>query len=379
MNDLVVRALEFLRRLGSYLTVRFRHLLLNYLILRSRGDRNLPVSVQPGNEPDSGRELPWYSKKAVRALSSYENCSFHRIVNTGSSNPLYNPSILKVSDSNFMLVATQSNRVMSYRWGRRPKFVTGHAFASDIVVGTAPGEFLHGAGTVSLPLQPLSGLSNVAADARLFLGEGRPQILWNQGFAEAPDKTVARLFFRNIDNLGERSATTMMPSPYDLPTEKNWMPVIEKHGKAFRFIHTVSPTVTVSRFDEGKGDDIQWHSVKGPASLSRDRGGSQLVQLPSGAFLAVTHTTFLFPARHYSQRLVMFRKLGDGFHVVSHSQPFVFKNNFDVEFGSGLAFDGDNVLMTFGVRDLEAWVCKLPMSLALALASEVTVSTADKD
>ncbi len=112
-------------------------------------------------------------------------------------------------------------------------------------------------------------------------------------------------------------------------------------------------------------------SNRGPSSLEADRGGSQLIELENGRYMAVTHNTFLFPARYYSQRLVLFEKAENGFTVLSHSHPFVFQRNFDVEFGSGIALSGEHVFITFGMRDLEAWICKIPTQVALALASEV--------
>jgi hypothetical protein len=54
------------------------------------------------------------------------------------------------------------------------------------------------------------------------------------------------------------------------------------------------------------------------------------------------------------------------------SQPFWFKEPRAIEFAAGLAILPGRVIVSFGVRDAEAWLVELPEEEAWQLLSPVT-------
>ena len=369
MHGILRKLISIIKRVANYSMVRLRHFLLNLLIWRSKLTKLATFEESTAFASEHERTRVWFRRRAIRVLSELDGIDFHRIRNGTTNLPLYNPSIIKVAGSGFLLVATESNRVMSYRWGRRPRFVRGSAFTSNLLLGS-PSLDLLPPGESIISLKPLTGMQDVAADARLFNQDKNLLVVWNQGLQVESGRALTRLWIKSLESSTKIIESRVLSSPFDLLIEKNWMPLAHNEGSSIQFIHTVSPTVTLTiPLDDESSTEVR--SNPGPADLTSDRGGSQLIELENGHYLAVTHSTYLFPARYYSQRLILFEKIETGFQVVSYSRPFVFKNNFDVEFASGIALVGGHVLISFGVRDLEAWICKMRADTALRLASEV--------
>ena len=69
--------------------------------------------------------------------------------------------------------------------------------------------------------------------------------------------------------------------------------------------------------------------------------------------------------RYYLHRFV---RADAEWRIVSVSRPFYFRH-LGIEFAAGawLTHDASDVLVTFGVEDCEAWLCRIPLRRVLEL------------
>lgn len=126
--------------------------------------------------------------------------------------------------------------------------------------------------------------------------------------------------------------------------QKNWMP-FEQNDREEWIYATIN--------DAGQTTKIS--PDRPPASLDhgRIRGGSQLVRLPDGNWLAVVHDV-VFPGgrtRFYLHRFVLFDEQAD--RVISMTDPFFFEK-LGIEFCCGLARIDQQLVASFSVDDCSA-------------------------
>jgi predicted GH43/DUF377 family glycosyl hydrolase len=155
---------------------------------------------------------------------------------------------------------------------------------------------------------------------------------------------------------------TMIDEPHGGRHEKNWMPI----GGTFAFLY--------SCWDEGRvatvwRDGWKWvieHHAESPAIARGWRGGSQLVDLGDGRWLALVHEVADDTGgRIYEHRFVLFDD--EGWRIVGCSPAFSFRETRTIEFAAGLARRGDQLVATFGVRDAEAWIAEMSLDQVLTL------------
>lgn len=127
--------------------------------------------------------------------------------------------------------------------------------------------------------------------------------------------------------------------------EKNWAPWVKDGGLKFsyRLGATVDATGNLT------------HQVPALPAVERLSGGSQVIPFNAG-YLSVVHEARLKPdgQRYYNHRFVLF----DASSVVrAISKPFVLHGK-QIEFVAGLAWhpDGKRLMLSYGVRDCEAWI-----------------------
>jgi GR25 family glycosyltransferase involved in LPS biosynthesis len=128
--------------------------------------------------------------------------------------------------------------------------------------------------------------------------------------------------------------------------QKNWMPQVREGS--LRFIYSVDPTRIVDEQARTVGETTP------PAALDHVRGGSQAVDF-DGGWLTVTHEVSHSAGKPvYLHRFLWFDK-SDALRRAT--QPFYFVK-LGIEFAAGLAWhpDGQNLIVSFGVRDAEAWI-----------------------
>jgi len=132
--------------------------------------------------------------------------------------------------------------------------------------------------------------------------------------------------------------------------EKNWMPLVGTETWLYS-CRDAGRVVTVSR----QGD--RWSLCErgtSPTIARGFRGGSQLVPYGAGWVAVVHEVADDEGGRTYEHRFVWF---DEHLSLTAWSPPFAFREPRTIEFAAGLAWlDDRRLVVTFGVRDTEAWV-----------------------
>ena len=99
-----------------------------------------------------------------------------------------------------------------------------------------------------------------------------------------------------------------------------------------------------------------WRGSAGPIELPAEMGGGRLLLIHEVAYQG---------RRYYLHRFVT---VDDQWRIDRVSRPFFFRQR-GIEFAGGmcLTHDGSDVLVTFGVEDREAWLCRIPLDRVLGL------------
>jgi glycosyltransferase involved in cell wall biosynthesis len=133
--------------------------------------------------------------------------------------------------------------------------------------------------------------------------------------------------------------------PWQRQHEKNWMP-----WRASTWMYRLGTVI------DSDGNKVSEHVPQ----LATDHisGGTQLIPVDAG-YLAVVHEARPNPfngKRYYQHRFAQFH---DGGKLIGLSRPFVFQDR-QIEFAMGMVrtWDG-SVVVSFGVRDCEAWLVRL--------------------
>ncbi|HEU5433710.1 MAG TPA: glycosyltransferase [Thermomicrobiales bacterium] len=142
--------------------------------------------------------------------------------------------------------------------------------------------------------------------------------------------------------------------------QKNWVPLPVPREPLL--LASASPTVVV-RYDEVSERVEEMSRRPAPAIARHFRGSSQAVALDDG-YLYIVHETVVDEAslRTYLHRWVRL----DRHCRITHVSPQFFFLYRGTEFCAGLARRGGELVVSFGVRDREAYLATLPLAEALA-------------
>jgi tetratricopeptide (TPR) repeat protein len=172
-----------------------------------------------------------------------------------------------------------------------------------------------------------------------------------------------------IPSLEKPDATTLsvIPGPDPARHEKNWMPFVV-NGE-LHILYLSSPTV-VGHLDADAHLVID-SSTNGPPAATHFRGGTQGIPFNDGVLFLIHEVTFVAAQRVYSHRFIHLTSSittngGSRWDITSMSAPFHFLE-VGIEFAAGLAVDGDDLVGSFGVRDAEAWLVRMPAVEVAAL------------
>lgn len=140
-----------------------------------------------------------------------------------------------------------------------------------------------------------------------------------------------------------------------LPHEKNWMPILGK--RAWLYMASLDGhTVTVGEDPEIPDAYSILRHGRAPPIAAEFRGGSQLVPF-DGGYLGIVHEVSRTSHRAYEHRFVWF----DTAYTLNRvSDAFAIREPKTIEFAAGLAMLNDTLVISFGVRDAEAWVVEVP-------------------
>lgn len=152
----------------------------------------------------------------------------------------------------------------------------------------------------------------------------------------------------------------LVDSPRPGRHEKNWAPW--PHDDAVRAVYSWDPLRIVTIDPETGASSL---IERGPSGLGpATRGGTGGCELDDGRWLFITHESHLTAAgRIYLHRFVA---ISPGGIVDCASARFRLMST-GVEFAAGCIRDEDDVVITFGVADREAWLARLSVEDALAL------------
>lgn len=143
--------------------------------------------------------------------------------------------------------------------------------------------------------------------------------------------------------------------------EKNWLPfssnllynspVEEKIG----VVYSHQPLI-IKNINCETGESSTLTMVKTDKNFDQFRGGGGPIRFNDG-YLTIIHEVFFREKRYYVQRFVYMNK---DFVIERVSLPFYFTVK-QVEFCAGMCetHDGENILLTFGINDSDAKICKV--------------------
>lgn len=174
---------------------------------------------------------------------------------------------------------------------------------------------------------------------------------------------------------GTKASLLKLHTDGDLqPVEKNWMPFYSKPGDA-DFVYSA---VSVYKHGAGKVD----RRKSGDIADSRVRGGSCLWALDDGTNLAIVHEVsqelvtryssrkFGYTSRterDYCHRFALYSENGT---LLKLSDPFKL-SDAKIEFAAGLVVSGDDVLVSYGYKDVAAYLGKIKLKKVLSMLREV--------
>lgn len=192
-------------------------------------------------------------------------------------------------------------------------------------------------------------------DLRLFEGDGGMHALATvRDVDEGGMCRIALLVPSGIDRMRE----ILVDSPDPTRHEKNWAPW--PGPDSVRAIYSWDPLriITIDSLTGSSQLENRGSSGLGPGT----RGGSGAVALDNGGSLFVVHESHQLPTgRAYVHRFVAL----DADGCVASASPRLRLTGFGVEFVAGAARNGDELLVTFGIGDREAWLGRVSLSAVL--------------
>jgi predicted GH43/DUF377 family glycosyl hydrolase len=323
-------------------------------------ERLLGMELTPEKERLVRRNRSWYTQ----TIDELMWCRFHRMDLEPASEgwSIFNPTIISHDDGYLAIVRSSNYSIVESRYvippadGDRIRTINMLAtLDSDLAVSSysaIPQPNYH---TSNYPVDGFEDCRLNAVDGELTVSATVRNWAGRDGTCRIATATLLPYKRCMID-------AAMIDEPHKGRHEKNWMPITGTAG----FLY--------SCWDEGRvatvrRDGWQWvveHHAESPAIARGWRGGSQLVDVGDGRWLALVHEVADDASgRIYEHRFVLFSD--DGWRIVGWSPAFAFRETRTIEFAAGLARHGDQLVATFGVRDAEAWIAEMSLNQVLTL------------
>jgi hypothetical protein len=207
-------------------------------------------------------------------------------------------------------------------------------------------------------------------DCRLYLRGG--EWYFHGVVREDSHTPVPRLASYKLDiETGEARFVEKYDSPTMDRTEKNWMTTFKSKNPNFDFIY--GPTSIIK-------DGLFICKPNTDNDISQVRGGSSLLELDNGNYLAVTHTVYMrqytvphrntykmVQQRKYTHQFVKYDNSGA---IVGISPEFVFDGNL-IEFAAGLSETDTEFVVSYGIADSSAHIAVIPKDSVLGMLKPV--------
>lgn len=222
-------------------------------------------------------------------------------------------------------------------------------------------------------------------DARLFEWEGK---LYLCGVRRDcyDDKGKGRMEMAEIefiDGEWKEVSRNPIPAPGDDSSycEKNWMPVLDM---PFHFVKWTNPTQVVKYDIEKRATtEVVLDENKLNETFHKDlRGGSQVIRINQNQRMAFTHETTLLrdpfyrKDGDYAHRVVIWDNdwnivhSSEKFHFLGTYYNYVNSQDYNIEFVTGAAIHGDNILISFGFQDNASYILKMPTQVFVDFLTE---------
>jgi len=136
--------------------------------------------------------------------------------------------------------------------------------------------------------------------------------------------------------------------------EKNWMPILG--SKNPKWLYSSGFDGKSSTVESVKGELVYSHHPSPAKITNLFRGGSQLIKI-NESYYGIIHEVAEFErSRVYSHRFI---RTNSEFAITGFSIPFYIKEPRTIEFAAGMMRMNDDIIISFGVMDAEAWVARL--------------------
>jgi predicted GH43/DUF377 family glycosyl hydrolase len=324
-------------------------------------ERLLEMELTPEKERLVRRNRSWYTQ----TLDELVACRFHRFDIEPASDgwSTFNPTIIAHDDGFLAIVRSSNYRIVDGRYVIPPedgdKIRTINvlcAIDADLAAVSQPSAITDPIYPKSdFPVQGFEDCRLNAVDGGLVVSATVRNWAGRDGTCRIATATLLPYMANVID-------PAMLDEPHAGRHEKNWMPISGTAG----FLYSCCDEGRVSTV---RRDGWRWlieHHAESPAIARGWRGGSQLVDLGDGRWLALVHEVADDTGgRIYEHRFVLFRE--DGWRIAGWSPAFAFRETRAIEFAAGLARRGDKLVATFGVRDAEAWMAEMSVAEVLSM------------
>jgi tetratricopeptide (TPR) repeat protein len=308
--------------------------------------------------------LYWYLQPIVELVPSFKPTNLDFPEHDGYV-PM-NPSVINHNGQPLILVRTVNYTITEegrYAIRSPDGNLSGADFPIDTrnyLVGLGADGFANRVERINLPANlpaPQFELVRGFEDSRLFQWNGE---LWTlstvrelnpQGSCE---QVLAALVTADQD-LAYADTWSKIASPHR-QNEKNWMPWVR--GGELCFVYRLGTLVDIS------GKIIAQHDTA--VDTGQISGGSQVVNIAQNVNLCIVHEARQIPGtgrRFYQHRFVC---LADDGRVVGLSRAFFFQDRH-IEFAAGLAKFGDKLMVSYGLKDREAWIATMDVKDVLRL------------
>lgn len=209
-------------------------------------------------------------------------------------------------------------------------------------------------------------------DGRLFWRDGHWHILSVMREPHITNDVPRLATYKIIDNKAE---LLKVHNDGDLqPVEKNWMPTYKKNPKFDYVYSAISVYIEgTGKKDKRKASDLAGNSI---------RGGSCLWELEDGSYLAIIHECAAKKERVYIPRrfgyvsmtrrtyLHRFAKYSSDGTLIGLSDLFTF-GGADIEFAAGLVVSKEDVLISYGYKDVASYLGKIKLKAVLEMINDV--------